>query len=117
MDLEVLGGVRVDDVLALVEVVDHDDGRLSAGQGRRDPLGVLGLSHLALELDHAPPRRGRRAVTRTLAAIGSCSAWLIRSAATYAGSAVSSARIAISVGPASESMPTTPRSSRLAATP
>ena len=45
----------------------------------------------------------------------SCSAWLIRSAATCAGSAVSSARIAISVGPASESMPMRPLSSRLAA--
>ena len=38
-------------------------------------------------------------VTSTAAAIGSCSAWLSRSDATYAGSAVSSARIAISVGP------------------
>ena len=55
-------------------------------------------------------------VTSTLAASGSCSAWLIRSAATYAGSAVSSASTAISVGPASESMPTTPLSSRLALT-
>ena len=55
-------------------------------------------------------------VTRTAAAIGSCSAWLSRSAATYAASAVSSARIAISVGPASESMPTVPLSSRLAET-
>ena len=55
-------------------------------------------------------------VTRTAAASGSCSAWLIRSAATYAASAVSSARIAISVGPASESMPTRPLRSRLAVT-
>ena len=66
------------------------------------------------------PRRPRRparrdGVTSTLAASGSCSAWLIRSAATCTGSAVSSARMAISVGPASASMPTTPRSSRLAA--
>ncbi|CAM5647361.1 hypothetical protein SCYAM73S_03921 [Streptomyces cyaneofuscatus] len=38
-------------------------------------------------------------VTRTAAASGSCSAWLIRSAATCTGSAVASARIAISVGP------------------
>ena len=54
-------------------------------------------------------------VTSTAPASGSCSAWLIRSAATCAGSAVSSARIATSVGPASESMPISPRSSRLAA--
>jgi hypothetical protein len=54
-------------------------------------------------------------VTSTEAASGSCSAWLIRSAATCTGSAVASARIAISVGPASASMPTRPCSSRLAA--
>ena len=38
-------------------------------------------------------------MTSTAAASVSCSAWLIRSAATCTGSAVSSARIAISVGP------------------
>jgi hypothetical protein len=54
-------------------------------------------------------------VTSTEAAIGSCSAWLIRSAATKRGSAVSSAITMISVGPASESIPITPLSSRLAA--
>lgn len=54
-------------------------------------------------------------VTRTAAAIGSCSAWLIRSAATCAGSAVASARIAISVGPASASIPMRPLRRRLAA--
>jgi hypothetical protein len=54
-------------------------------------------------------------VTSTLAASGSCSAWLIRSAATCRGSAVSSASTAISVGPASASIPTTPRTSRFAA--
>ena len=55
-------------------------------------------------------------VTSTLAASTSCSAWLIRSAATYAASALSSASTAISVGPASESMPMRPLSNRLAAT-
>ena len=54
-------------------------------------------------------------VTSTAAAIVSCSAWLIRSAATCTGSAVASARIAISVGPASASMPMRPLSRRLAA--
>ena len=49
------------------------------------------------------------------AASSSCSAWATRSAATYRGSAVSSAMIATSVGPASPSVPTTPRSTRLAA--
>ena len=73
----------------------------------RDLLVELGLDLVG--------QRGE-VVTSTAAAIGSCSAWLSRSAATYAGSAVSSARIAISVGPASESMPTTPLSSRLAET-
>lgn len=47
-------------------------------------------------------------VTRTAAASGSCSAWLIRSAATCTGSAVESARTAISVEPASVSMPIFP---------
>ena len=42
------------------------------------------------------------------AASSSCSAWPIRSAATKAGSAVWSAMMAISVGPFSPSMPTTP---------
>src|SRR5439155_26162418 len=42
-------------------------------------------------------------------------AWLIRSAGTCRGAAVSSASTAISVGPASASMPTVPRTSRLAA--
>ena len=54
-------------------------------------------------------------VTNTAAAITSCSAWLIKSAATSAAMALSSAKIAISVGPASESIPMTPRSARLAA--
>ena len=45
----------------------------------------------------------------------SCSAWLIRSAATSAAIALLSANIAISVGPASESIPITPRSARFAA--
>ena len=77
----------------------------------------LVASTCVLELDRRPGRRApRRSVTSTAAASGSCSAWLSRSAATYAGSAVSSARIRISVGPASESMPTRPLSSRLAVT-
>ncbi|CAB4750545.1 unannotated protein [freshwater metagenome] len=54
-------------------------------------------------------------VTKIAAAITSCSAWLIKSAATSAGIALLSANIAISVGPASESIPTVPRSARLAA--
>ena len=55
---------------------------------------VLGGGHLP---GHQRPGRRRRAprwsVTSTAPASGSCSAWLIRSAATCAGSAVSSARI------------------------
>ena len=50
----------------------------------------------------------------TDAATTSCSACEMRSAATNAGSALSSATIAISVGPASLSMPTLPRNNRLA---
>ena len=73
-----------------------------------DPLAVPGGGDLARAAPSPPPRRARaESVTSTAAAITSCSAWLIRSAATCTGSAVSSARIAISVGPASESMPIT----------
>ncbi len=54
-------------------------------------------------------------VTSTEPEVGPCSAWLIRSAATSEASALSSARTAISVGPASESMPIRPANSRLAA--
>ena len=54
-------------------------------------------------------------VTRTDAATSSCSAWLIKSAATKSGFAESSAKIAISVGPASESIPIRPLSIRFAA--
>ena len=47
---------------------------------------------------------------RMAEAILSCSAWLIRSAARNLGSAVSSATIKISLGPAIISMSTTPYS-------
>ena len=116
LDLQVLGGVGVDDPQPGVEVVDQHDARLRAVERGADPLGVLGRRAPARA--PAPGRRRpapRWSVTSTAPASGSCSAWLIRSAATCAGSAVSSARIAISVGPASESMPIRPRSSRLAA--
>ena len=81
-----------------------------------DPLGVLGGRRPgASSSASTASASSTESVTSTLAASGSCSAWLIRSAATCTGSAVSSARIAISVGPASESMPISPRSSRFAA--
>jgi hypothetical protein len=50
LDLEVLGGVGVDDVEPLVEVVDQDDPRLPATERGHDPLGVPGGVHLLLEL-------------------------------------------------------------------
>ncbi|CAB4337622.1 unannotated protein [freshwater metagenome] len=55
-------------------------------------------------------------VTKMLAADLSCSAWLIKSVATSEALALSSATMAISVGPASESIPIKPRSARFAAT-
>ena len=42
LDLEVLGGVGVDHLQALVEVVDQHDAGLLAGQRGADPLDVLG---------------------------------------------------------------------------
>ena len=81
-----------------------------------DPVGVLGGRDLrGTSSSSTASASAALSVTSTAPASGSCSAWLIRSAATCTGSAVSSARIAISVGPASESMPIQPRSSRLAA--
>ena len=112
-----LGGVGVDHGQALLDVVDEHDARLLPAEGGPDPVGVPGREDLLVELGlDVVGQPLATSVTSTLAAAGSCSAWLIRSAATYAASALSSARIAISVGPASESMPTTPLSSRLAAT-
>lgn len=51
----------------------------------------------------------------TEAASGSCSDWLIRSAATQSARAVPSAITAISLGPASASTPITPCRARFAA--
>ena len=54
-------------------------------------------------------------VTRQQLASGSCSAWAMRSMATSAGSAVSSATTQTSEGPAIISMPTSPETIFLAA--
>ena len=111
-----LGGVGVDDVEAGVEVVDEDDrrtgGRSSASV---DPLAVLGGGDLRRErrLDRVGQLRGvgdedgggQRVVLGLADQVGG----------DVPGSAVASARTAISVGPASASMPMTPLSSRLAA--
>ena len=56
----------------------------------------------------------RDVVISTAGEVGPCSAWPSRSSATSSGSALSSAMIATSVGPASRSMPTWPNSWRLA---
>jgi hypothetical protein len=112
LDLQVLGGVGVDDRTPVVDV-GHQDASpdcLPPSAGG-DPLGVLGGATWRFELGVDRVGQLDGVVTSTLAASGSCSAWLIRSAATCTGSAVSSARIAISVGPASASMPIRPRSS------
>ena len=53
-------------------------------------------------------------VISTAGESGPCSAWLSRSTATTNGSAASSATIRVSVGPANRSMPTSPKSCRLA---
>ena len=63
----------------------------------------------------APPRRAsREVVISSDGDVGPCSAWPSRSAATSSGSAVSSAMTATSVGPATRSIPTVPKSWRLA---
>jgi hypothetical protein len=115
LDLEVLGGVGVDHVEALVEVVDeHDAGLLATERGgirsgawSRHLLVQLGVDRVGERLARGDQhRRGERVVLGLADQVGG----------DVRGSAVSSARIAISVGPASESMPTWPLSSRLAAT-
>ncbi len=50
LDLEVLGGIRVDDRQTGVEIVDEDHARLPSGQGLAHPLGVLGGGHSRLEV-------------------------------------------------------------------
>ncbi len=116
LDLEVLGGIRVDDVEPRVDVVDEDDARLCALEGLGDAFGVLrgrdasrerpsgGLGELLAVGDED---RCRERVVLGLAD---------EVAATWSGSAESSARMAISVGPASASMPMSPLRRRLAAT-
>ena len=42
LDLQVLGGVGVDDPQPRVDVVDQDDAGLGAVERRADPVGVLG---------------------------------------------------------------------------
>ena len=98
-----------------VEVVDQHDADCSPVSAAVTRSACLVAGTCRASSASTASASATESVTSTLAASGSCSAWLIRSAATCAGSAVSSARIAISVGPASASMPTTPRSSRLAA--
>ncbi len=62
LDLEVLGGVGVDHVDALLEVVDQHDAGLLAPERDQDALGVLGgvdlLVELALDLVGQPLGRG-----------------------------------------------------------
>ena len=54
------------------------------------------------------------AVTNQKGELYPCSAWLTKSVATRCGSACASARIRLSVGPATMSMPTRPKRMRLA---
>ena len=106
LDLGVLGGVGVDHLEALVDVVDQHDAGLLAADSAVRMRSTCRVAATCLSSSASTSSASRsESVTSTEAAIGSCSAWLIRSAATYAASAVSSARMAISVGPASESMP------------
>ena len=94
MDLEVLGGVGVGHLDALVEVVDEDDARLGAGRATVRMRSVCLVARTCRSSSTSTrSASSSEVVTSTAAASTSCSAWLSRSAATYAGSAVSSARI------------------------
>ncbi len=48
-DLQVFGGIGVDDVQAVVDVVDEDNAGLGAAQGLGDAFPVLGGGNLARE--------------------------------------------------------------------
>jgi hypothetical protein len=110
----VLGRPGVDDLEPVVQVV-HQHVRRLAGQRRLDPLAVPGDGHLLAELDvdgvQQRDARGDEQAggQRVVLGLGD------QVGRDVAGTAVSSARIPISVGPASESMPHRPCTSRLAA--
>jgi hypothetical protein len=112
--LEVLGRPGVDDLQPVVQVL-HQHVRRLAGQRRLDPLPVPGDGHLLAELDvdgvQQRDARGDEQAggQRVVLGLGDQVGRDVR------GTAVSSARIPISVGPASESMPHRPCTSRLAA--
>ena len=61
-----------------------------------------------------PPPSAASSVRHTARAIGSCSAWARRSAATCDADAVRSATTTTSLGPATRSIPTSPKTRRLA---
>ena len=114
-DFEVLRRITIDDLQALLEVAHENRGRLFAAQRGPDPLDVLRELDLTDELDVyrlsqgdrvGDEHRGRQHIVLSLADE-------IRSDVHRVGRP--SANTAISVGPASASTATTPRTSRFAA--
>ncbi len=85
-------------------------GQAGLQDGARRGEAATRVRSSASTLASRPPSPG----TSTAASSGSCSAWARRSSASQAGSAVSSARMSSSVGPATLSMPQRPISCRLA---
>jgi hypothetical protein len=113
-ELEMFGRDPVRQRHGLVEVAGHDDGAVVAPARARDGAAVERLEMAVDGGGHAvgQPRVG---VSRIDCALSSCSAWDSRSSAIQSGSAVPSAITRISDGPAIMSMPTCPKTRRLAA--
>ena len=114
-DLEMLRRQAIGERRRLVEALDQDDGAEAlparprhAGAGQRGELGLDGGGDGAAEA-------GVVGDQDRLAPPSSCSAWARRSAAIQAGSLSLSAMTTTSDGPAIMSMPTWPKTWRLAA--
>ena len=109
-----LDGELVGQRVRLVEVVDDVHLAVVAPGGAGDVAGRHARQQLLDVGDRLHGPSGSEVVISTAGESGPCSAWLSRSTATTNGSACSSATTRISVGPAKRSMPTSPKSCRLA---
>ena len=94
----------------------HPYAKLAAGAGDPAAVSAVGSGASWRSTSVAVARASfRDAVTRSAEALGSCSAWARRSAATSSGSASAPATITTSLGPISPSIATAPATRRFAA--
>jgi len=113
VDLDVLGGPFVGQGDGLGEGVGEDDLPVPVPGLAGDLAG--GISSIRLSISSTVRSATARSVeTSQPTEVGPCSSWPAMSVARSSGSAVWSATTRISVGPASRSIPTLPKSWRLA---